>query len=408
MNTKKTLILVVVAVILCAIVFLPQRGGPPSNGGGAASSESTALAASASIFQKVSPDTLAAIEIFAPGAETPLRLEKSAGEWKIRDGERLYAIDKYALERLTGPKDKPELKGPLTLELQARNPETHEAFDLTSAKARRVKFYDAKGELLEDLLLGKAGADWQTTFVRRPDEKEVYLAPVRLADNFTGDDVNSWRDKRLFPTAEVDKVTWIHVDDRENTRTCALQRTDPPVPPPEPGSSILPTPAASWRVLAPYQADAQSGLAQSLVRSIATASFIDSVKAEDVPASAFDTPGAIVSFRLKDDPTTFTLTLSREIPGKARRIYAKTNISDELYEMVRPFDPFRDPSLYKVTPTPVPTPSEDLMGPPAPPEELPAPQVEPSLEESQPESSGADTPTTPGAPSAREAGTQTE
>ncbi len=351
MSAKKQILLLVIAVVVCLAVFFSERGG------GNKSDEPASIAPVADIkaFKGVKADTVERIEVTPPGKTEPITLEKKDKVWNVRVGDQLYRVDKTKADRLFSDYgDKVELGGELTLEFQAKNPENHAMFDLTADKATRVKFFGAGGKLLEDMLIGKNGQDWQSTFVRRPDKPEVYLADVRLNDNFVGTETAAWRVKKLFPDVETAKVGAIEVDDRVNTRTYALERrllpsdADPNSPRANQGN---------WWVVRPFEEAARPYMGESLARSVADISAVEFPAPGDVPKNAFDRLSAIIRFGSRDNPSSCVLTLSSDIPGKDRRLYAKTNLSDEIYIVTKPYDPFRAPEDFKETPTPTPSPT---------------------------------------------------
>lgn len=351
MNMKRSIILFVVAAILCLLVYADYARKPAKETGG---KSTTGRVMVTKALDGVSPDTVSKIEVVPPGKKDAVVLVKDAGEWKVKSGDRLYRITQYKADQIFGSiesgdekekEKKVELKGPFTLELQARKAESHADFDLTAEKATDVKFFDSKDKLIAEVLLGKSGTDWQSTYIRMPGKDEVYLAPVRLTDNFSGDDVNAWRDKRLFPDVKAENIYKIEVDDRANTRTFALAKL------PQPGGPD------AWWVTEPFDHVARASTADSMTRTLANLNAAEFAKPEDVAKADFDHPTLIARIHVKDTATTPVLTVGAESETSKGRFFAKTNLDDEVYMIYKPYALAADPATLKETPTPTPSPS---------------------------------------------------
>lgn len=364
MKPKKTLLLVVVAVVICLLVYLTDKGGLD-----ASKSAGSDLPRAAEFFRGVSPESVARIEVLPAGKQEPIRLDKVDGEWKVKVGERFYGIEKYRADNLFGQtSDKTQVRGPITAELQAQRPENHVNFDLTEDKAVRVKYYDASAKLLEDVLIGKNGTDWQSTYVRKPGKDEVYLVGLRLNDKYRGEEAKAWRDRRLFPAIQPESIYHLSVDDRANTRTYELAKR--PVAMDEAADPTAP-PQTHWWLLDPIENVAQPSICDSIIRSLANLSATDFVSPEEEGEVRFDPPTLIAAFSIADHPTSVVLTIGPE-SKTAGRFYAKTNISDDLYYVTRPYSLERNP--YDLMVTPIPTPPPPPPSSPVP--EEPAPDAE--------------------------------
>jgi len=347
MKMKKSLILLAVAAIICVIVYVDYARKPTDVTG---DRSITGRVMDIQAFDDVSSKTVARIEVTPPGKQEAVVLEKDGGEWKVKSGDRLYRLAKYKADQLfgtlPGEEKKTELEGPLTLQFQARNPENHAEFDLTEEKATRVKFYDSDGKMLSDVLIGKSGTDWQTSFVRFPGKDEVYLAPIRLSDNFSGADVGAWRDKRLFPDLKIEDVVAIRVDDRASTRTYALAKR----PDEESG-------AVTWWVTEPFEAKARQSTADSMARTLVNLNAAQFVTGDEADTADFDPPTLIARFDVKDEPTEVELVVGAESSGSKGQYYAKTNRSDDVVLVYKPYGLSVAPDTLKETPTPTPSPS---------------------------------------------------
>jgi hypothetical protein len=382
MKPKKTLLLVLTAVVVCLLVYFSEKGGKSKTKGSDAEPRRTAR-----FFTDVAPETVARIEIFPAGKQEPIQLDKVDGEWKVKVGDRFYGIEKYRADNLFGQtSDKSQLRGPITAELQAQRPENHANFDLTDDKAIRVTYYDAAAKRLEDVLIGKNGTDWQSTYIRKPGMDEVYLVALRLNDKYRGDEAKTWRDRRLFPTIQPETIYHLSVDDRANTRTYALAKR--PVARDEAADPTAP-PQSHWWLLDPIENEAQPSICDSIIRSLANLSAADFITSEEQDDARFDPPTLIATFSTADYPTSVVLTVGPESKTSGR-YYAKTNISDDLYYVTRPYSLERNPYDLMVTPIPTPPPSPS----PSPVSEEPAPEAE-IPEETQEQSDSAPAETIP-------------
>ncbi len=358
MSMKKSVLLLVIAVVICFLVFLDLRKEPET-----AATDASGTALQMSAFEGVAPDAVQRVEIELPEGKGTIELKNADDGWKVLAGDKQYAIDETRAKRLFGiTGTDTELKGPLELTLQAKNPENFPDFDLTKEKATRVKFYGRNGGLLEDILVGKAGSDWQSTYVRRPDADEVYLVPVRLADNFTGDDVNAWRDKRIFPALEPQDIRNVYVDDRANTRTYALTRV------PSAGESADPAGAYDWRLTLPEETRARKATADSVTRTLATLNAVEFLEPAEVQESYFHPPTLRAKFSAGDATSSYTLTVGQE-SGERGRFYARASTQEEPFLVYKPYALAMPLDSLKETPTPTPSPS------PTPP---PSPSLEPA------------------------------
>lgn len=111
----------------------------------------------------------------------------------------------------------------LRLQLAARNPDSHERFDLTDGTARHLRVY--RGSVLVlDLLVGKRGRDYQSVFLRRPGEDEVYSSRTRLG-SFVERRIEDWRDK-VIAAVVPDSVLRVAVTKGAETYTVARDDKD--------------------------------------------------------------------------------------------------------------------------------------------------------------------------------------
>lgn len=115
------------------------------------------------------------------------RIERAAAGWAVNGHEA--AADKVT-DLISAITDTG-----LSTELVARSAGSHARLGVDSASGRRVRFLKGDRVLL-DLVLGNQGRAYQTAYVRRAGEDEVYLLRGRLAA-IVDADVDGWRDRRI-------------------------------------------------------------------------------------------------------------------------------------------------------------------------------------------------------------------
>jgi hypothetical protein len=106
-------------------------------------------------------------------------------------------------------------------ELVARSPGSHARLGVDSSAGRQLRL--AMGDrVLLHLVFGSQGRGWQTAYVRRTDENEVYLLNGRLAP-LVDADAESWRDRRIGG-AVADSIAAIRIE--RGRRVTVLARAD--------------------------------------------------------------------------------------------------------------------------------------------------------------------------------------
>jgi hypothetical protein len=109
----------------------------------------------------------------------------------------------------------------MTSDLVARNAASHARMGVDSTAGRRVQFF--KGErALVDLVIGNSGGAYQSAYMRRVGENDVYLVRGRLA-SLAGRDLDAWRDRRIA-AVPADSVRAIEI--ARGTRHATLTRGD--------------------------------------------------------------------------------------------------------------------------------------------------------------------------------------
>jgi hypothetical protein len=93
-------------------------------------------------------------------------------------------------------------------EVVAQNPGSHERLQVAEDNARQLRVFGGD-ELLLELFVGKRGRDFQSFYVRRPEENEVYALRSRLI-SFVDRQLNDWRD-RTITSVESDSIASVEL-----------------------------------------------------------------------------------------------------------------------------------------------------------------------------------------------------
>ncbi len=205
MKSKQILILalVFVALIVVVVVSRSSRPGPQTE------IKETALA------ENFEPGQVGYIE-FYHGAKPAQKviLEKKDQTWIVPSKYGARA-DTKRIDSLLN-----DLRG-LSGEARVRDPALFEEFAITQKQAVHLIVRDTGGTEMMHLLLGKAGPDWRSSFVRIAGGNSVYLVNVGLLSRLgvgrpkegplTGIEAHRWLDLTLLPGVEADKVVALHL-----------------------------------------------------------------------------------------------------------------------------------------------------------------------------------------------------
>jgi hypothetical protein len=201
MKKPAVLILLLLAVLGVAAWFVLQRPGESSIGVG----EGAALA---------DLDSAAVDRIVIRSAGGTVVLEKQSGAWMLTDPLRAPA-DPGAVGAAVGKSTAPILGS-----VVSTNPAKQEVFQVdTSGTLVRLFVQGAEKAAFR---VGKAGAQWTETYVRREGSDDVYLAQDQLSSVYARA-VREWRDKSIF-TARPEAVRTVRF--LYGDTTFALTRSD--------------------------------------------------------------------------------------------------------------------------------------------------------------------------------------
>ena len=167
-------------------------------------------------------NSIALVRLENNGAAFTLKRDGETWTMPERDG---YAVDADQTRRLLL-----ELVALRILESRTANPALHAELDLDGAgkdqKAIRLTLVDANNVALADLLIGRSrfgrqGTAGDGTFVRRPNENQVYLARDRVAPER---DAAKWLDRRVM-NVERERIASIDLTAIDGERLSAGKKS---------------------------------------------------------------------------------------------------------------------------------------------------------------------------------------
>jgi hypothetical protein len=122
---------------------------------------------------------------------TVIEFQKVGEDWNVSDRGKLYSTEKGAVPPLA------DLAHTMSVgEIISSNPDKQMLFQVDTITGNRVTFYRDANELVS-VIIGKTGADNQSTYVRKPESNDVYTAKGNLA-RFLNRPASGYRDKTLL------------------------------------------------------------------------------------------------------------------------------------------------------------------------------------------------------------------
>jgi hypothetical protein len=122
-------------------------------------------------------------------------------DWNVGDQGKLYPTDKGAVQPLADLAHKMSVG-----EIISSNPDKQMLFQVDTITGNRVTFYRDANELAS-IIIGKMGADYQSTYVRKPESNDVYAAMGNLV-RFLNRPASGYRDKTLL-TVDTTQIATI-------------------------------------------------------------------------------------------------------------------------------------------------------------------------------------------------------
>lgn len=328
MNTKQTLVLAILAVVLVAAAFMFNKREE-------AVTESAATS-TRTVLDGITSGTVEKIEIAAPQKEV-VALTKRDAVW-YTDVAKKHKADKSHMNALFSAIEK-EIEG----EVVSTNPENFGEYDVNESSGTRVKLYGSDSKILKDFIVGKAAANFFSTFVREAKANEVINAKASLSYVFNKPE--GWRDKTIF---ELTVPQIVGLDAAGTSGTWTARKVDD-----------------KWTAEQPEGREIQENKVQTLASTLATLranEFIDIGSTESLATFGLDPPRQKLTVTYEDRSTsppkseTAVLLIGNK-KENPEGWYAKRTDADTVYTITE----------YQAT-TLAPSLEEILQAPPAPPQ----------------------------------------
>lgn len=171
----------------------------------------------------IDPEIVTEVYITAPDQPAPTHLKKENGQWKVLVNEKSYTADTNAINGMLVQLDKLQTK-----RFAGKGKDVWEKFELTDSLGTRVDLFK-DGKELASLVFGKfeytqppqgqqqpqfrQQQGEMSTFIRRTDEKEVYVVDGFLKMTIARN-TSAYREKDLVGVskADISRVTFHYPD----------------------------------------------------------------------------------------------------------------------------------------------------------------------------------------------------
>jgi hypothetical protein len=308
--------------------------------------------ASAPLFPGLDKSRVAKLEIQGPKEEVELKRKSETewaitsakkkvegkDEWKTSTGE--HKADQTAVD--TALREITELPQG---RIASRRNERLETYELEDKKRIHVTAKGTSDEVLAEFYLGKAGDNFASCFVRKPDDEGVRRIDKNLRYTFDKSDREGWRDKTILTVGDQTKVNGFTVQGAD--RTVKLAKAPKPTEPAKPEEKKEGDAAKAdasnpeepkkeekdaWEIVEPLQGPIETWTADSLKRNVAPLLADSFYEGDKKPADlGLDPPEFTVTIQLDGkDPMVFQVGKEEEskryvrVPGQDTIYQAST------------------------------------------------------------------------------------
>ncbi len=311
MKSKNALLLLGIAIVLVvAFLLIEKPFSEKPRGLPSGQAEITRVP----IFQNVSADACARIEISQFNGRTTATLVKADGDWYV-DEERKREADARAVtglfQALTNVREG---------EVVSHNPANHPRFQVDPFTGTHLKFVDATGKVLEDVMIGKMATDFSSSYVRKADSDDVLKVNVMLTHMVSRPGADAWRD-RMICDYMPDTITAL-----------TLQSPDETI-------QLKKFADGTWQIVSPSAQTADTTAVSRYVSSFArlrAASFEDNEDEQPPEAFGLDPAQFSVQVSLQDYSSTPTLLIGNEREEPKGQFYVKHLAKDQIFLISSP------------------------------------------------------------------------
>lgn len=271
MKKKSIFILLAVLVALAAIAFIIHNMG--ERGEKKADKESI-------LFPSFTADRVSSVEVKTK--DRKVRLNKEGDIWVVATADN-YPADQKEVEKMLDTVV--ELKSTV---IASKSADKHSRFEVDVASGVGVAMLGAgEGDVLAHFFVGKMGADFMSTYIRRADQDMVLLADGYLRGIFDKG-IRGWRDRTIFDfdTSQVQRLTLVSQEKGE----IAIEAQED----------------GNWQIIKPEVAPGKKDEVDKIVREISKLSADDFAEKKD-PADESADP--LKEYKLDEPQSKVTVDL---------------------------------------------------------------------------------------------------
>ncbi|MBN2372641.1 DUF4340 domain-containing protein [bacterium] len=295
MSLKKTIILITILAILIGLAYMMNKSSQKAN-------------QEALLFPGFDAEKARFISIKGPTNRSTLI--KDADIWKVEEEDELQADTeqvKQAIQTIS------EIE---TENIISRNPSKQQIFHVDPNSALEVEIKGDGEKTLAHLYIGKNGPDFMSTYIRKPDSKEVILhRGFHLRSRFDKP-TDAWIDKSIIKFNEKD------------IEQIEFGRSDQPY--------IIKREDGKWRIIEPEECEAKEDVVNNMVFSLVGLRAIKLQRLKpDQSLNEFglDAPSSRIKASLSDG-TSQTILFSK-LQEKSDQYYTMISDTDVVYTVAK-------------------------------------------------------------------------
>ncbi len=234
-----------------------------------------------------------------------VEFQKTGDDWTVSDRGKSYPTEKGTVQQLADLGHKMSVG-----EMISSNPEKQTLFQVDTVTGNRVTFY-RDGNELASIIIGKMGADYQSTYVRKPGSDDVYPAKGNLL-RLLNRPASGYRDKVLLA---VDTTQIGTIGFRSKDYDYRIGRQDSLwVVVPVKGESFSPDP----------------GKMSNLLRQLVQIRWSSTPPEADTVRPNFLEPTVTIEFSMLDGSTK-SLRFVEQSVGESKNYYVQSPTDDEIF-----------------------------------------------------------------------------
>ncbi len=291
--SKSLTILVVILIALFAVYYLVSKSEKAEFRG-------------KKIENFVGLDSSAVNQITITTRDSTVSFKKSGGEWMVEQYGKFRPVEPGVANEIV------RLASDLSVgPIVSSNPDKQALYQVDSTAGRLITF-SRDGARQGELIVGKSGADFQSSYVRLPGSDDVYLASHNIT-RLVQRPVDQFRDKAVIKL-DPGQIKGIKVSSHDYNFTAAS------------GDSLWELTTKGGKSATIPQQQMQSWLAQ--IANLRVNSFLSPDSAASID---FSKPTAEVEISVSgSNPVTIQLLKAGK---EASDYFLKTSLSDELYSV---------------------------------------------------------------------------